>query len=52
MLLFGNQFLITGMTFSPDDRWLAAGSEDGPSRLWGLQQQEMPELKGKVPPGF
>jgi WD40 repeat protein/serine/threonine protein kinase len=45
--LTGHSHYITGVTFTPNNRWLLTGSIDGTSRLWDLRSPE-PSLNPKV----
>merc|ERR1711971_549115 len=39
---------VKALAFSPDGRWLAAGSDDGDTRLYTMQGESMPELERTI----
>jgi eukaryotic-like serine/threonine-protein kinase len=43
-LLFGHTRQVTSVAISPDERWIASGSDDGTIRLWPMPDLSNPPL--------
>ena len=48
-MLQAHDYIVTGISFSDDGRWLASASPDGVVRVWALDLDELIEIaKRKV----
>jgi WD40 repeat protein len=41
VVLKGHEDSVTAVAFSPDNRWVVTGSDDGTARLWLLQIEDL-----------
>ena len=49
LVLQAHDYIVTGISFSDDGRWLASASPDGVVRVWALDLDELIEIaKRKV----